>query len=174
MRPEINLNKFNMKQVQFLVIQGKCNSGKTTTTRMVYKELSLRASEVKFLCNRDNNQWVTGVDLPNDPADFTALMTVNGKKVGIISAGDVATTLERDIKNCIQEGADIIICCVRSRGSSLKLLKDNYFSELPCNYKIFSVEDLPDFNEGLKIKGQVADVIVNKVLNIIKELNTNA
>ena len=41
-----------MGQIHFIVIQGKCSSGKTHTVRMVFEKLLSYASKVKFLDNR--------------------------------------------------------------------------------------------------------------------------
>lgn len=113
-----------------IIIRGERNSGKTTTAGLAYIEL-LKLSEIKHLF--DDKEVICNNlkydDISGDLKDFRAALTINNKKVGIISAGDFKDELKKWIDDFIAENFEIIICCSRSRnvkGSSYKMLIDEY------------------------------------------------
>ena len=99
---------------ELIVIRAGQNSGKTTTTGLVYQELLKQAEKVHVF----NNEIVSVDSLQyndnGDTIDFTAILTIKNKKVGIVSAGDIASDTKKIITSLIKININIIICCARS------------------------------------------------------------
>jgi len=148
---------------KFILIRGKQNLGKTTTAGLVYCEL-LKISEIKHMFNNKDVE-VNSLEYNKDTGDlldFNAIITMNSKRIGIISAGDDSTDLENKINDFMEIGTDIIICCTRSRsvkGSSQKMIIDNFSK----NNKILKekwVSHSPNKADKESIKRQsVSDII---------------
>lgn len=123
---------------KIIVIRGERNSGKTTTTGLVYSEL-LKISEKE---HNFNNKTVTENSLVYDKKtgdlfDFNAVITVNGK----VSAGDLAKDLKVQLNIFIEINIDIIICCARSRnvdGSSYKMIIIDFSKQYPILKEIWT------------------------------------
>ena len=80
---------------ELIIIRAGQNSGKTTTIGLVYQELLKQADgEHTF-----NNEIVTKDSLMfnvnGETIDFTAILTIKNKKIGIVSAGDIANEIGR-------------------------------------------------------------------------------
>ena len=154
---------------KFIIIRGKGNSGKTTTAGLVYSEL-LKISETK---HRFNGKDVESNSLKykkdsGDLFDFISILTINSKKIGILSAGDVSIELEKNINSFINIGIEIIICCSRSRkvkGSSYKMIIDKFSK----NNKIIK-EVWVSYSAN---KADKESIKMHSVLEIIKIVNDN-
>lgn len=115
---------------KLIIIRGHANSGKTTTSGLVYSEL-LKFAETK---HKFNGKDVESNSLKyskesGDLFDFIAILIINSKNIGIISAGDNAKDLKQEINNFINKGIEIIVCCARSRnvkGSSFRMIIDQF------------------------------------------------
>ena len=104
--------------------------------------------------------------------DFNTLLTIKRQKIGIVSAGDVAVDLEREINYFIGIEVEIIICCTRSRnvrGSSYRMIIDK-FSKKNQIIKEVWVNYSQDISDKETIKKQQVSEIVKIISN---EVRTN-
>lgn len=124
---------------QFVIIRGPVNSGKSTTTQLVYKYLAPMAdigSQHLFRYRMENPfdvlvspevpKYVSG----NSQYDFYAILTIQGKKIGIASAGDTMDKVKAAVDEfLLQHNVDIVVCCTHSydkKGSAYRMLKNIY------------------------------------------------
>lgn len=124
---------------QFVIIRGPVNSGKSTTTQLVYKYLAPMAdigSQHLFRHRMENPfdvlvspevpKYVSG----NSQYDFYAILTIQGKKIGIASAGDTMDKVKAAVDEfLLQHNVDIVVCCTHSydkKGSAYRMLKNMY------------------------------------------------
>jgi hypothetical protein len=152
---------------KFIIIRGQRDFGKTTNAGLVYSEL-LKISETK---HRFNGKDVESNSLEykkdsDELFDFSAILTINGKKIGISSAGDVPTELERIINNFINKGIEIIICCSRSRnvrGSSYRMIIDKFSKNNKILKEIWVSHSVNKADKESIKKNSVSEII--KIVN---------
>lgn len=122
------------------VIRGKENSGKTTTCWLVYEALRKECRKEDIYLNVNpigkmeppfapiQSYWCN----PDYPSDFRAMLTIDGWKVGIISAGDVVDdTLMYDLQYLLSD-VQYLVCCTRSQnrnGSVYQYLEHEVFQK---------------------------------------------
>lgn len=155
---------------QFIIIRGGQNSGKTTTAGLVYKELLKHAEAEHIFNNITVFQGSLVFDLDGVTNDFSAIVTIKNKKVGIISAGDIKKDLKDEITVFININIDIIICCARSinrTGSSYRMILEDFSVTHKIAMEIFT-EYSNDDKLKHSVKKNVVDCIVGKVLNIVE------
>jgi len=152
-----------------IIIRGTQDSGKTTTAGIVYQEL------LKFC---DHKHQFNGKDVTTDSLlyndtestkDFIAILTCKGKKIGIVSAGDIAEELRKIFDKLIQLGVDIIVCCTRSinkKGSAYRLIEDEYRAKNTIVLVVRS-EFSPNVNDRYSIKQKAVQDIVDKINEIL-------
>lgn len=151
---------------KIIIIRGERNSGKTTTSGLVYSEL-LKISEKE---HKFNNKTVTENSLifdkkTGDLFDFNAVLTVSGKRIGIVSAGDVAKDLKVQLNIFIEINIDIIICCARSRnvdGSSYKMIINDFSKQNPILKEVWT-----KFSSRKEEKETVKKQTVEEVLTLV-------
>lgn len=154
---------------KFIIIRGQRNSGKTTTCGIVYTEL-LRIAEVRHIFN-DKDVETNSLEYNKENGslkDFKAILTIKGKMVGIISAGDVADLLEKDINDLIDKKIEIIICCTRSKdvpGSSQRRINEKF---TPNNQILIEV-----WSQKSQIEDDKEIIKMQSVFEIIKTVNIN-
>lgn len=156
---------------KIIIIKGTVNSGKTTTASIVYSQfLSICDKTHQF-----NGEVVSSNSLVYDTKDnvydFTALLNHKGKKIGIISAGDVLYSFKIQIEIFIKIKVDVIICCSRSQyrtNSVYAELVDNYRKENPIELKIFT-----KYSENALEKNNVKKEVVSEIINKTIELAEN-
>lgn len=85
--------------------------GKTETLRAVAEELLTRYPNNEIFCSSYE---------PNATGqDFKLVISVNGKKVGIVSKGDPETELKEKLTKFVQiHQCDVIICATRTKGQT--------------------------------------------------------
>lgn len=154
--------------MQIILIRGTMNSGKTTTSGLVYSEL-VKISEKEHTFN---GKKVTENSLQfnkkNEVIDFTSILIIGKLKVGIISAGDIATDLKCNIEIMISLDIDILICCARSRnqkGSSYRMISDDFSKE----HEIIG-EFWTEFSKVCEQKDSVKQTTVKKIIDLIKAI----
>ncbi len=154
---------------QLIIIRGGQNGGKTTTIGLVYQEL-LKHSELEHIFN-DNivTQDSLRYNDNGETIDFTAILTINSKKIGLVSAGDVASHTKVRITIFIEMKIDIVICCARSvnrDGSTYRMILEDFSQTNNIALEIFTGYDE---NKLLKneIKKTTVENIVKKALEII-------
>ena len=152
--------------MKIILIRGTMNSGKTTTSGLVYSEL-VKISEKEHTFN---GKKVTGDSLQfnkkSEVVDFTSILIIGKLKVWIISAGDIADDLKYNIEVMISLEVDILICCTRSRnqgGSSYRMILDNFSKE----HEIIE-EFWTEFSNDPEQKNSVKQTLVKKIIELIK------
>lgn len=151
---------------KFILIRGQQNSGKTTTAGLAYSEL-LKICEAKHIFNSKEVE-INSLQYNKDTGalfDFTAILKLNSKSIGIISAGDLAEVLENEIKKFIKLKINLIICCSRSRnvkGSSYRMLTTKFSKEHNILKEIW-VSYSPDEKDKLRIKAKSVSEITELI-----------
>lgn len=152
--------------MKIILIRGTMNSGKTTTSGLVYSEL-VKISEKEHTFNRKKvTENSLQFNQKNEVIDFTSVLIIGKLKVGIISAGDIAADLKCNIEVMISLDVDILICCTRSRnqkGSSYRMISD-YFSK---EHEIIG-EFWIEFSKDPEQKNSIKQSTVKKIIDLIK------
>ena len=153
---------------KFILIRATINSGKTTTASLVYTEL-LKHAEVEHMFNGEKPVSVNGLVYREDGTveDFNAALTINGKTVCILSAGDNANDTREALDWLLRDyNFDIIICCSRSQnkaGSVYRMLIEKYFPNHELVLETTTIHDT-DPDQKYSVKKKIVDEIVKKVL----------
>lgn len=151
---------------KFILIRGQQNSGKTITAGLAYSEL-LKICEAKHIFNGKEVE-INSLQYNKDNGalfDFTAILNLNSKRIGIISAGDLPGDLETEINRFIKQGINLIICCSRSRnvaGSSYRMLTTTFSREHNILKEIW-VSYSPDEKDKLRIKAKSVSEIIELI-----------
>lgn len=154
---------------EFIIIRGNQQSGKTTTTGLVYQELLKICDNRHEFDDKEVDRDSLKYDENGNTYDFKAVLTFKDKKIGIISAGDIASDVRVNLKAQIDRNIDIIICCARSRnvaGSTYKMIIDEFTKANNIALEIFTKFSV-DKNEKYSIKKDTVDKIVSKVKDLI-------
>ena len=151
---------------KIILIRGRRNSGKTTTTGLVYSEL-LKISEIdhKFNNKEVSKNSLTYDNKTGDLIDFNAVIRIKGK----ISAGDVADDLKAQLSIFVKINIDIIICCARSRnvdGSSYKMIITDFTKQNPILKEVWTKFSSKKEEKEI-VKKQTIEEIVNLVTSNI-------
>jgi adenylate kinase family enzyme len=153
--------------MKIIIIRGAINSGKTTTTGLLYSEL-VNIAEIEHIFNGETvNTNSLKYNKRGDVIDFTSVLIVGKIKIGIVSAGDVAKDLKHNIKIMISLNIDILICCARSvnkKGSAYKMIIDDYSKEHKAIKEIWT-----EYSEKFDQKKDIKKKTVNEIINLIKE-----
>lgn len=150
---------------KIIIIRGKQNTGKTTTSGLVYKELLKLSDKNHTFNNKEAIQDSLIYDKEGNTIDFTAILNCKNKKIGFASAGDVANDLHISIKILIALNVDIIICCARSRnvkGSAYRMIFDDFSSKNDIISNIFTA-----FSNNIENKINAKSEVVNKIIDTI-------
>jgi hypothetical protein len=92
-----------MMQRTIIALTGMPNSGKTTTTRIVFEELK--------------NKWKC-IHSRRDSVEFApAILEVDGVKIGVAGKADYSWILKDFLESLINEGCAVIVCSTQLRGS---------------------------------------------------------
>ncbi|NQY31421.1 MAG: hypothetical protein HRT69_18390 [Flavobacteriaceae bacterium] len=153
--------------MKIIIIRGTMNSGKTTTSGLLYSELVKIAEKEHSFNRKDVTENSLKFNEKNEVIDFTSVLIIGKLKIGIVSAGDIAKDLKRDIKIMISLDIDILICCARSKdqeGSSYRMILEN-FSKEHTIIKEFWTEYSNDSEQKNSIKMKT----VKGIINLIKE-----
>lgn len=96
-----------MKKV--IALWGTGNSGKSSTLKIVHKELSRLAED-------------SISEFGKHDTDIRDIFIINGIKVGLETQGDPGSRLEESLKIFQREGCKLIICASRSKGQTIDLI----------------------------------------------------
>ena len=156
---------------KFILIRGYENSGKTATAGLVYSDLiKIAQKEHVFNYIQVNDNGLMLNDSKDSFIDFTAILTIRTKQVGIISAGDIPLELEKQINMFLSKSVDIIICCTRSRnvvGSSYRMIQDKFLPTCEI-VKEFWVSYTPMKKDVFTVKEASVMEIVNHIISLTK------
>jgi hypothetical protein len=147
---------------ELIIIRAGQNSGKTTTTGLVYQELLKHANKEHTFDSKTVTEDSLKFNEKGETIDFTAILIIGNKKVGIVSAGDVATDTKVNISIFIKVNIDIIICCARSvnrQGSTYRMLIDDF-----SNTNNIALEIFTNYSENISLKNEIKKSIVNQIV----------
>ena len=169
---------------QFVIIRGMQNSGKTTTMWFVYQYLLKEADTgskhlFRWGHETDFSESTIPVSVPQQPVpckvrDFTAVLTIQGKKVGIVSEGDEPKYLGPTLTILLQYQVDVIICCIRTQdrvGSTCRMLRTEYAPSHQM-LKVFRTKRTKS-DAWLSVKQTLAVQMGEYVLHILQDENTS-
>lgn len=154
---------------EIIIIRGMQNSGKTTTSGLIYQELFKKSKPNHTF----NNKIVATESLlfneKGETKDFIAVLEIEGIKIGIISEGDEADPLKTRLNDMLKIKMEIIICCARSKnmkGSSYRMIIDE-FSKSNNITNIFITDYRNKSSENTSIKDlntkKIKDCVFDKI-----------
>ena len=95
-----------------LALKGKANVGKSETIKNVFEQL-----KSKYKSATTKYEKISSTDV-------RVILTINGKKIGIESQGDIGDILRKSFSLFTNEKCIIIICATRSRGKTVEAVKE--------------------------------------------------
>lgn len=90
---------------QLIALRGASNSGKSSTLLMLYRLLAAHSAT-----------RLISFEAIGHKLDFSAIVQINGCKIGIFNRGDVSGTVDGLIDQLAQAGCKVIVCAARSKG----------------------------------------------------------
>lgn len=157
---------------QFVVIRGKCSSGKTTTCWLVYRSLlrHIDAGSFVTLTYRRRKKTYPAAEAPqmpeSDRKDFKAILTVDGKRICIASEGDTLKVLRHSIEEYCSSEIDYFLCCTHSQNRKNSPYR-YVLEEIEPNYpvKYYSTCKPANKTEWTKCEQNLANEIVEYILS---------
>lgn len=122
-----------MVQPTIIANFGDGDTGKTQSILLVYQKLSKVADDKPVLLREPENF----------SGDVCAIITINDVKVGIVSHGDVISTIKSCIDELISYNCEIILASCRNSYKAVCLLK-SYYDE---DYRIWRTSNARLFEE---------------------------
>ena len=115
--------------MRIICLKGRRNSGKTTSLKMLYELLKPNAEKITDF---------------SDGNDIIAVLSIRGKKIAIISAGDTKTDIENGFNKVKLSEPDCVICASHVKGETLNFVRamseDIYWICVSVQYvKIFKM-----------------------------------
>ena len=152
--------------MKLIIIRGKKDSGKTTISKLVCRELIEKKAEK--ICCEDLNESASVGDVA---WDFASVLKINGKIVVIISRGDYHEKLKDDMEKYIGRNPNIMLVCAGlTNHKTYNMLKQdfkNYMNES----KEFTPKYLNKYNsedEMISAKKETAEKIVEYIYEVIQ------
>lgn len=102
---------------RLIALRGPSNVGKSTTLHILYK-LLLAHPDTKPI-----SFTMLGYKI-----DFSAIIAINGVKIGIVNRGDVPGPLKEFIDDLATEHCKIIVCAARTKGD-VEAMLDSFNSK---------------------------------------------
>lgn len=156
---------------ELIIIRANPNHGKTTTCGLVYESLLKLAEEQHVFNDKIVHANCLEFNSKKETLDFNTILTVKNKKVGIISAGDIACDTQQTITIFIELNVDIIICCARKRNtkhSTYRMILNNFSDN---NNNNIALEIFTNYSQDEDAKNEVkkgiVTQIIEKVINIV-------
>lgn len=147
---------------KIIIIAGSPNSGKTLSVNMLIKKVLLKGATIeKYL-------FGSGVDFWNKRSGGAVIVTINSKRIAIISYGDTVYSVNEALTNSDVLSCDIIICCSHAtRGKKVF----NYFHDyIKKNIVLSRTQVIPIYKNLLCGFGNEAlenDSTANLILSLI-------
>jgi hypothetical protein len=153
------------RRMKIIIIRGKINSGKTTTSGLVYSELVKTAEKQHTFNGKLVTENSLKYNVKNAVIDFTSILVVGKLKVGVISAGDIAKDLKKNIKIMISLNIDILVCSARSKnqkGSAYKMILDDFSKEHTIIKELWT-----EYSNDSEQKNNIKMETVKEIMNLI-------
>lgn len=153
-------------ETKLIAIRGNANTGKSTVAACVNNQL-VEIQRAEILSGRI---IPLGKENKHEISCFSSTLKLNGKKIQIISEGDIDDRLEEQMDSALQGEPDILVICLRSanrEGSSLRLVKDKYTELYKDGVEVWTSFST-DESIMLQLKQAIAIIIVNKIVELLK------
>ena len=139
---------------RLIALCGPANTGKSSSIKLAYEKLQ----------NLPGAEVVRHEATPRC-ADMTAIITVNGAKVGLESRGEDPERLSNSLRCFEKYGCQLIVCATRTRGGSVDAV-EKFCNDNEREYKLRWIrmgrESSPDKQEASEnILRAVRDLIGN-------------
>lgn len=105
--------------------------------------------------------------------NFKAILTLQGKRIGIISEGDYADTFEPAVDNFLGRDLDYIVCCNRSynkENSTHKLFSTKYAPHYP--HEVLWANWVDDASKMMSANQKTAMCLVERILQDLLQIPT--
>lgn len=134
-----------------LAVWGVANIGKSQTIKSVYDLLLSKYPKAK-------QEHVI------DGKDVRAVVTINGKKIGIESQGDPNSRLFESLELFVKVKCQVIVCATRTRGATVTAVES-----LETNYDViwYEKESVNGSSAQTKINLTMAKKLVNEIEKLI-------
>ncbi len=139
-------------------LRGIGNSGKTTTLKLLIQEL----------INQGAKQLARGA-IVDSPGDEAAELEFNGKKIGIITAGDYAEFYDKGLK-LFPDYCDILVFACRTRGDTTDWIDSNYANDLRITFEKMAIWSSGQFNALQVVRQKANEAQVKELIELIKQL----
>ena len=160
------LIKNNIMETKLIAIRGNANTGKSTVAACVNNQLvEIQRAEILF-----GRIIPLGKENKHEISCFSSTLKLNGKKIQIISEGDIDDRLEEQMDSALLGEPDILVICLRSadrEGSSLRLVKDKYTELYKDGIEVWTSFSTYE-SIMLQLKQAIAIIIVNKIVELLK------
>ena len=150
-------------KTRLIIIRGNADTGKSTVAAYVHNMLV----EMYKLNNIHAQIPIGNKDLVST---FHAILQIGGKRVSIISEGDIWNKLRQLLADAKKQEPDIIVLCLRSKnrkGSSYRMIATEESGLYAKRIEIWTSFS-SDESLRLPLKKAVAEVIVNKIVELLK------
>ncbi len=147
---------------KLIIIAGSPNSGKTLSVNMLIKKLIVQGATV------DKRLFGSSPDFWDKDKGGAVIVLFNGKRIAIISYGDIVSAVNEVFTNSEVLSCDIIICCSHAtRGKKVF----NYFHDyIKTNKVLVTTEVIPiyknllcGFGDEMLENGRAADLILSLI-----------
>lgn len=160
---------FLESKTKFIVVKSKGNSGKTTTVWLVYLELLKQGAIVLSFSNTYNGHpCAIPNTLPpaNNRYDFVAELSLNNKRIVIISQGDVSAYVDNELQKVLPTSPDFVICASRSqyRTDSTWALFETKYTNLLYDRICFWSEYARYSLDEVQVKESTVEAIIKYIL----------
>ena len=145
-----------MKRIIF-VLEGIANTGKSTVIAKVLETL-LPYATGPALADERGRKRVHG-----PPEVVKAILTINGKTVGLTSRGDSERLVQEGVEPLVDANCDIIVCATRTAGGSKRALEEIAANANP-SYEIRPIPKFSDFMNRNRANQDCCDEVVANVL----------
>lgn len=158
--------------MKLIIIRGKKDSGKTTISSLVCRELIEKKAK-KICCEELNKSALIG----NKAWDFASVLDIKGKIVVIISRGDYYDKLKEDMEKYIRDkNPDIMLVCAGLTSHKTYDMLNQEFKNYMNDRKEFSpkyLDEYNDKNEMIEAKKETAQEIAKYIIDEISKQNEN-
>ena len=139
-------------------LRGIGNSGKTTTLKLLIQEL----------INQGAKQLARGA-IVDSPGDEAAELEFNGKKIGIITAGDYPQYY-RDGLDMLNNDCGILVFACRTSGKTTDWIDSDYANDMRITFEKMAIWSSGQFNALQVVRQKANEAQVKELFELIKQL----
>ena len=126
---------------KFIIVAGSPNSGKTLSVNMLIKKVLIKGANI------EKYPFGSCIDFWNKRSGGAVIVSINGKRIAIISYGDTVSSVSEALTNSDVLSCDIIVCCSHAtRGKKVF----NYFHDyIKKNIDLSTTQVIPIYKNLL-------------------------